>query len=71
MEEIAVESVILDNKKWRRFHFKDDDVKMWVEVIIVTFLYSLATVDILMSNSDDVNLAHVHFEWLWNVVSFW
>ena len=35
---------------------------MWVEVIIVTFLYSLATVDILMSNSDDVNLAHVHFE---------
>ena len=71
MEEIAVECVILDNKKWRRFHFKDDDVKMWVEVIIVTFLYSLATVDILMSNSDDVNLAHVHFEWLWNVVSFW
>ena len=26
------------------------------------FLYSLATVDVLMANSDDVNLAHVNFE---------
>ena len=30
---------------------------MWVEVIIVTFFYAVATVDVLMSNSNDVNLA--------------
>ena len=30
---------------------------MWVELIIVTFLYAVATVDVLMANSNDVNLA--------------
>ena len=35
---------------------------IWVEVIIVTFLYALATVDVLMANSNDEILEHVHFE---------
>ena len=34
----------------------------WVEVIIVTLLYVLATVDVLIANSNDVILEHVHFE---------
>ena len=60
---------ILDNRKWRPFHLKNDNVEIWVEVIIVTFFYAVATVDVLMSNSNDVNLAktrYVRFEWLWN-----
>ena len=60
---------ILDNRKWRPFHLKDDNVKIWVEVIIVTFLYPVATLDVLMANSNDVNLAktrYVHFAWSWN-----
>ena len=60
---------ILDNRKWRPFHLKDDNVKIWVEVIIVTFLYAVATVDVLMANSNDVNLAktrYVRFARLWS-----
>ena len=30
--------LILDNRKWRIFYLKDDNVKPWVEVIIVTLL---------------------------------
>ena len=54
----------IDNRKRRPFHLKDDNVKKWVEVIIVTFLYAVATVDVLMANSNDANLAktrYVHF----------
>ena len=60
---------ILDNGKWRPFHLRDDNVKTWVEVIIVTFLYAVATVDVLMADSNDVNLAktrYVRFAWLWS-----
>ena len=57
MEEIAVEFIVLDNKKRRHFHLKDDNVKIWVEVIIVSFLHAVATVDVFMANSNDANLA--------------
>ena len=59
MEEIGVEFVYP-----RQQEIKDDEVKIWVEVIIVPLLYVVATVDVLMANSNDVNLAksrHVHF----------
>ena len=55
--------IILNNRK-RPFHLRDDNVKIWVEVIIVTFLYAVATVDVLRTNSNDDNLAktrYVHF----------
>ena len=48
---------ILDNRKCSPFHLKYDNVKKWVEEIIVTFLYAVATVDVLMANSNDINLA--------------
>jgi len=60
---------ILDNRKRRSFHLKDDNVKIWMEVIIVTFLYVVATVDVLMANSNDVNLTkprYAHFTWPWD-----
>ena len=41
---------ILDNRKWRPFRRKDDNVKIWVEEIIVTFLYAVATIDVLTAN---------------------
>ena len=56
--------LILDNRKCCSNHLKGDNVKIWVEVIIVTFLYAVAIVDVLMVNSNDVNLAktrYVHF----------
>ena len=55
---------ILDKRKLRSFHLKDDNVKIWVAVIIVTLQYAVATVDVLMANSNNVNLAktrYVHF----------
>ena len=55
---------ILDNRKRRPFHLKDDNVKIWVVVIIVTFLCAVATLDVLMANCNDVNLAiprYAHF----------
>ena len=36
---------IPDNRKWRTFHLKDDNGKLWVEVIIVTSFDAIATVD--------------------------
>ena len=35
---------ILDNRKWRTFHLKDDNGKLWVELIVVTFLDAVATI---------------------------
>ena len=34
---------------------------MWVEVITDTFLYAVVTVDVLMANSNDVNLAKTRY----------
>ena len=64
MEEIAVEFVYSRQQDMRPFHLKDENVKIWVEAIIFTFLYAVATVDVLMANSNDLNLAktrYVHF----------
>ena len=55
---------ILGNRKWRTFHLKDDNGKLWVEVIIVTFLDVLATVGVLIARNNDVKLVKtgtVHF----------
>ena len=57
MEEIAVEFVY-PRQQERPFHLKDDNVKIWVEVIIVTLQYAVATVNVPMSNSNDINLAN-------------
>ena len=38
--------------------------EIWVEVILVIFLYAVATVVVIIANSNDVNLAktrYVHF----------
>ena len=67
-EKLLLSLSILDNRKRRPSHLKDHNVKIWMEVSIVTFLYAVATVDVLMANSNDVNLAktrYAHF-----VVSF-
>ena len=45
----------LDNRKWRTFHNKDDNGKLWVAVIIVTTLDAVVTVDVLPANNNDVN----------------
>ena len=46
---------IQDNRKLRTFHLKNNNGKLWVEVIIVTFLDAKATVNVLIANND-VNL---------------
>ena len=38
------------------FHNKNDNSKLWVEVIIVTSVDAVATVDVLTANNNDVNL---------------
>ena len=45
---------ILANRKWRTFYLKDDNGKLWVETIIVTFLDVVATVDVLTASYNDV-----------------
>ena len=55
---------ILDNRKWRTFYHKDANGKLWVEIIIVTFLDAVATVVILKASNNDVKLGEtgtVHF----------
>ena len=54
MEKIAVEFVYPRQQEMKT----DDDVKIWVEVIIATLQYAVATVNVLMANSNDVNLAN-------------
>ena len=46
-------SSILDNKKGRTFHLRDI-CKLWVEVIIVTFVDAVATIDVLTASNNDV-----------------
>ena len=45
----------LDNRKWITFPRKNDDSKLWVEVIIV-FLVAVAIEDVLTANNYCVNL---------------
>ena len=45
---------ILDNRKGTTFYLKDDDEKLWVEVIIVTFLDAVAIVDVLTASNNDI-----------------
>ena len=53
---------IPDNRKWKPFHLKYNNVKIWVEVIIVPYLYTVGTTDVLMANSNDENLAKTQYE---------
>ena len=46
---------VLDNRKWTNFSIKDDNGKLWVEVIIFTFLDVAAAVDVLTASINDVN----------------
>ena len=46
------------------FLYKDDNGKLWVEVIIITFLDTVVTVDVLTASNNDVNFVKtqtVHF----------
>ena len=40
-------------------HLKHDNVKIWAKVIIVTFFYAIATVDVVMAISNDVILPNL------------
>ena len=49
-----VEFVHSRQQKRTTFCLKDDDEKLWVEVIIATFLYAVAIVDVLTVSNKDV-----------------
>ena len=53
MQEIAVEFVY--SRQHNKDDNKDDNGKSWVEVIIVTTLDAVVTVDVLPANNNDVN----------------
>ena len=60
---------ILGNRKWITFYIKDDNGKLWVEVIIVIiiFFYGIATEDVIVVINNDVNFIEtqrIHFAWL-------
>ena len=46
---------LLDNQKGRTFHLRDI-CKLWVEVIIVTFVDAVVTIDVLTASNNDVKL---------------
>jgi len=52
---------ILDNRKKQTLYLKDGNGKLWVEVIIVTFLGAvhLAIVDVLTTRNNDVKLGKI------------
>ena len=46
------------------FYLKDDNGKLWVEVIVVTFFNAVAIVDVLTASNNDSNFVEtqtVHF----------
>ena len=45
-------------QKIKNFSYKDDNGKLWVEVIIVSSLDSDDTVDVLTANDNDVNILY-------------
>ena len=60
---------IVDNGKWKAFYRKDDNGKLWVEMIIqyCYFLDAVATVDVLKESNNvekRVKTRAVHFAWL-------
>ena len=53
---------ILDNRKWRNFHLKDDNGKLYgVKVIIVSFLDAEGTVDVLTGSNTEVKVVETQF----------
>ena len=51
-------------KKMTIFYLKDDNGKLWVEVIVVPFFNAVATVDVLTASNNDSNFVEtqtVHF----------
>ena len=67
MQEIAVEFAFSRQQKWITFPCKNDDSKLWVEVIIVSFLVAVAIEDVPTENNNCVNLLKtrtVLFAWL-------
>ena len=52
MQEIMVEFVYPRQQKIKNFSRKDDNGKLCVDVIIVTFLDAEATVNVLIANND-------------------
>ena len=59
MQEITVEFVCSRQQKIKNFPYKVDNGKLWVEVIIVTSLDAVATVDVLIANNNVVNLVEI------------
>ena len=58
---------ILDNRKWRTFHLKEEKGKFSRDRF--RFFYAFATVDVLPANNNDKNLDKnrtVQFAWLLN-----
>ena len=55
-EEFVFQASLLDCHISFFVYKKNDNGKLWVEVIIVTSLDAVATVDVLAANNNDVNL---------------
>ena len=55
-EEFVFQASLLDCHISFFFHNKNDNGKLWVEVINVTSLDAVATVDVLTANNNDVKL---------------
>ena len=56
--------LFLTTENEQLFYIKDDNDKLWVEVIIVTFFNAVPTVDDLTASNNDVNFVEtqtVHF----------
>ena len=75
LQEIAVKFIHSKQQKMKKtFHLKDDNGKLWVEVIIVIFLKdAVATVDVLIASNNEVKLVDtrtVHFARLKSLLRF-
>ena len=47
---------ILDNKRRTTFYLKDNNSKLWIDVIVVIFFNAVRTVDVLTPGNNDVKL---------------
>ena len=51
---------IIDNRKWRTFHLRDVNGKLWVEMFIDTFLNAEATVGVLVIETHQLLITSLH-----------
>jgi len=59
--------LIFDNRKIRTVYLKDNNGKLWIDVIVVIFFNAVRTVDVLTASNNDVKIVETWTVYFANV----